>query len=85
MFETERAVGYYMDVFGNEVTEYERKAQYTVRYKGCVFEGDSQDNNSFDTDSWDKAIAFYHQYKDSCCVSIKDNQYDVTFENGDWS
>ena len=84
MINTSKEIGFYTDVFGNEITEYEQIERYTVRYKGNIFQGDKDGWNSFNTDRWEDAIAFYHQYENVTYVSIKDNEYDVVFD-GDWS
>ena len=85
MIDTSKEIGFYTDIFGNEITEYEQIERYTVRYKGNIFEGDKDGWNSFNTDRWEDAIAFYHAYSDATEVSIKDNEYDVVFEDGEWS
>lgn len=59
--------------------------KYTVHYKGHIFEGDTDEWNAFSTDKWDDAIGFYHSYSNDTEVCIKDNEYGVTFANGDWS
>ena len=85
MIDTSKEIGFYTDVFGNEITEYEQIERYTVRYKGNIFQGDTDEWNSFNTDKWEDAIEFYHTYGGATEVSIKDNEYDVVFEDGDWS
>lgn len=84
MINTSKEIGFYTDIFGNEITEYEKIERYTVRYKGNIFQGDTDGWNSFNTDKWEDAIEFYHAYSDTTEVSIKDNEYDVVFINGDW-
>ena len=39
MVDTNKAIGFYTDVFGNEIDEYERVEKYTVWYEGHLFEG----------------------------------------------
>lgn len=85
MINTSKEIGFYTDVFGNEITEYEQIERYTVRYKGNIFQGDTDGWNSFNTDKWEDAIEFYNSYGDTTVISIKDNEYDVVFEDGDWS
>ena len=85
MVNTTKEIGFYTDIFGNEITEYEKIERYTVRYKGNIFQGDTDGWNSFNTDRWEEAIAFYHSYGDTTEISIKDNEYDVVFEDGEWS
>ena len=85
MVDTSKEIGFYTDVFGNEITEYEQIEKYSVRYNGNIFEGDKDGWNSFNTDKWEDAIEFYHTYGNDTEVSIKDNEYDVVFEDGEWS
>lgn len=85
MINTSKEVGFYTGVFGREITEYEQIERYTVRYKGNVFQGDTDGWNSFNTDNWDEAIGFYYAYESTMEISIKDNEYDVVFEDGDWN
>ena len=82
MVDTEKVVGFYTDVFGNEIDEYEQIERYSIRYEGVLFEGDKEGYNERTTDSWDEAITIYDAYPD--IVSIHDNQYDCTFANGEW-
>ena len=83
MINTSKVIGFYTDVFGNEIDEYEQKAKYTVWYEGYLFEGDSDGINEYDTDSWEKAIALYYAYGNM--IHIKDNEYGVSFDNGEWN
>jgi hypothetical protein len=85
MINTSKEINLYTDVFGNEITEYEQIERYTVRYNGNIFEGDKDGWNSFNTDRWEDAIALYHQYGNVIEISIKDNEYDVVFEDGEWN
>ena len=85
MISTDRVIGFYTDVFGREIDEYEQIERYTVCYKGHIFDGDTDGYNTFKTDSWDDAIRFYNTYGNNTEVYIKDNEYDVTFSDGDWS
>lgn len=82
MINTEKVVGFYTDAFGNEIDEYEQIERYSVRYKGKLFEGDSDGYNERGVDRWEDAIAIYNAYPD--IVSIHDNQYDCTFSKGEW-
>lgn len=84
MVNTDKVVGFYTDAFGNEINEYEQIPKYTVCYTGFIFEGDTEGTNKYDTDDWDKAIEMYRNYKDVTDICIRDNEYDVTFENEDW-
>ena len=83
MINTDKKIGFYSDIFGNEITEYEQIEKYSVRYKGFLFEGDSEDWNEHRYDKWEDAKAIYDAYPDM--VSIKDNEYGIIFENGDWN
>ena len=56
MIDTEKVVGFYTDVFGNEIYEYEQIERYSIRYEGVLFEGDKEGYNERTTDSWDEAI-----------------------------
>lgn len=82
MFDTNNVVGFYIDAFGNEIDEYEQKSRYTVLYEGRIFEGDTDGLNVRDYDKLEDAIALYYAYGDA--IHIKDNQYDVSFDYGDW-
>lgn len=83
MVDTNKIVGFYTDCFGNEIDEYEQTERYTVFYEGYLFEGDSDGLNSHGYDSWRDAVELYYAYGD--IIHIKDNQYDCTFEYGEWS
>lgn len=82
MVSTNKAVGFYTDVFENEITEYEQIEKYSVCYKGHIFEGDTDGYNVHGYDRWEDAIAIYNSYPG---VTIKDNEYGLTFADGDWS
>ena len=77
MINTEKIIGFYTDVFGNEIDEYEQIERYSVWY-----EGDSEGFNEHGFDRWEDAIAIYHAYGDM--IHIKDNKYGCTFDYGDW-
>lgn len=83
MIDTNKVIGFYTDVFGNEIDVYEQKAKYTVWYEGYLFDGDSDGYNEHNIDDWDDAIALYDAYGNM--IHIKDNEYGVSFDNGDWS
>lgn len=83
MIDTQKIIGSYTDVFGNEINEYEQIPRYTVWYEGYLFEYDSDDFNEHHYDSWEEAIALYHMYGDM--IHIKDNEYDCIFEYGEWN
>lgn len=83
MINSNKIIGFYTDVFGNEIDEYEQIHRYTVWYEGRLFEGDSDGLNEHGYDRWEDAIALYHTYGDM--IHIDDNEYDVTFEYGEWN
>ena len=83
MINTDKVVGFHTDVFGNEVDEYEQVERYTVWYKGYLFEGDTDGYNEHGYDKFEDAIALYHAYGDM--IHIKDNEYGVSFEYGEWN
>lgn len=82
MINTNKVIGFYTDVFGNEIDEYEQKAKYTVWYEGYLFDGDSDGINEHDIDKWEDAIALYYAYGNM--IHIKDNEYGVSFDYGEW-
>ena len=81
MISTNKVIGFYVDAFGNEVDEYEQIEKYSVRYKGKIFEGDTDGYNIHHYDRWEDAKSIYDMYPG---VSIYDNEYDIIFEDGDW-
>lgn len=83
MINTNKVIGSYVDIFGNEINEYEQIERYTVWYEGYLFEGDSDGLNEHGYDKWEDAIALYVAYGDM--IRIRDNRYDVTFEYGEWN
>ena len=83
MINTNKEVGFYTDVFGTEITEYEQIEKYTVWYKGHIFDGDTDGYNEHGYDNFENAIALYHAYGDM--IHIKDNKYGVSFDYGDWN
>ena len=82
MVRTDEVIGYYTDVFGNEINDYELIEKYSVSYEGCFFEGDTEGINIHNFDKWEDAKMLYDMYPN---VVIKDNEYGLIFENGDWS
>ena len=56
--------------------------RYTVTYEGYLFDGDSNGINRHDYDRFEDAIQLYYTYGDM--IHIKDNEYGVTFEYGEW-
>ena len=82
MINTNKIIGFYTDVFGNEINEYEKIERYSVCYKGYIFEGDTDGYNEHGYDRWEDAMAIYNAY--AGIISIHDNEYDVTFSNGVW-
>ena len=83
MISTDRVTGFYTDAFGIEVDEYEQIEKYSVCYEGHLFEGDADGYNVHGYDRWEDAKAIYDAYPDM--VSIRDNEYDVTFSKGEWN
>ena len=67
MVNTDKVVGFYTDVFGNEVDEYEQIERYTVWYEGYLFDGDTDGYNEH---GYDKFL--YDAYGDM--IHIKDNE-----------
>lgn len=82
MVNTNKVIGFYTDVFGNEIDEYEQIERYSVGYEGHLFEGDTDGYNEHGYDKWEDAIAIYNAYPD--IVSIRDNEYGVTFAHDEW-
>ena len=83
MINTDKVIGFYTDVFGNEVDEYEQIERYTVWYNGYLFEGDTDGYNEQRYDKFEDAIALYRTYGDM--IHIKDNEYGVSFVCGEWN
>lgn len=83
MIDTSKVIGFYTDVFGNEIDEYEQIERYTVWYEGHLFEGDSDGYNEHGYDSWEDAIALYYAYGDM--IHIRDNEYGCSFDYGEWN
>ena len=83
MINTEKVIGFYTDVFGNEIDEYEQTERYTVWYEGQLFEGDKPGYNEHGFDRWVDAIALYNTYGD--IIHIRDNEYGCSFDYGDWN
>lgn len=83
MINGEKIVGFYTDVFGNEIDEYEQIERYSIRYEGHIFEGDIEGYNEHGIDKWEEAFDIYNAYSD--IVSIHDNKYGCTFVNGEWT
>lgn len=83
------------DVFGNGDLPYchfsggeapceveEQPMKYTVKYEGFLFEGDGDGWNIHETDSHDEAFGIADAYPD--IVYVDDNEYGVTYHNGEW-
>ena len=56
--------------------------RYTVSYEGYLFYGDSDGLNSHDYDKWDDVASLIGAYGD--IITVKDNEYGVTWQNGEW-
>lgn len=82
MINTEKVVGFYTDVFGNEIDEYEQIERYSVVYKGALFVDDEDGWNKHGVDNLEDAMHIYHAYNGE--IYIRDNQYGCIFENGEW-
>ena len=83
MIRTEKVIDTYTDLFGNEVDVYEEVEKYTVWYEGAIFAEDSEGLNTHNYDCWEDAFALYHAYGDM--IHISDNEYDITYEYGEWN
>ena len=83
MIDTEMVVGFYTDVFGNEIDEYQQIERYAVCYTGKLFDGDKDGFNEHGYDRWEDAVALYYAYGD--IIHIRDNLYGVTFDYGEWN
>ena len=83
MLNTDTVIGFYTDVFGNEVDEYKQTKRYTVWYNGFLFDGDTCGYNEHEYNRFEDAISLYDTYGDM--IHIKDNEYDVSFDCGEWN
>ena len=83
MISTDKEIGFYTDAFGNEITEYEFIEKYTVWYYGRLFEDDTDGYNEHGYDKFEDAIELYHIYGD--IIHIKDNEYGLSFDYGEWN
>ena len=83
MIETEKIINTYIDSYDNEIDEYKQIKRYTVWYEGYLFDGDTEGYNKHNYDKFEDAIALYIQYGDM--IHIKDNEYDVVYEYGNWN
>ena len=83
MINTEKVIGFYTDVFGNEIDEYEQTYKYSVCYKGALFDGDTDGWNEIGFDSWVQAKEIYNMLNGKD-VYITDNEYDCTFRDDEW-
>lgn len=81
MIDSEKVIGFYTDVFGNEIDEYEQIERYSLIYEGYIFEGDSEGFNERGIDSWEEALLLYYAYPN---ITIHDNKYGCTFSKGEW-
>ena len=84
MINTEKVIGFYTDVFGNEIDEYEQIEKYSVCYKGALFDGDTDSWNELRFDSWEKAKEIYNMLNGKD-VYITDNEYGCTFRDDEWN
>jgi len=87
MINSDKVIGYYTDVFGNEIDLYEQKSKYTLWYNAKLHEEDKEDGfNSIDYDRWEDAIENYNYMVAQGVpdVSLADNEYGVTLKDGEW-
>lgn len=56
--------------------------RYTVIYDGYLFYGDNDGLNFHDYDRWDEVNGLMNAYGD--IITVKDNEYGVTWANGEW-
>lgn len=56
--------------------------RYTVMYEGYLFYGDSDGLNMHDYDRWDEVQGLMWAYRD--IITVRDNEYGVTWSNGEW-
>lgn len=57
-------------------------ARYTVSYEGYLFDGDTEGINFHDIDSWEEVYSLMVAYRD--IITVKHNEYDITWEKGEW-
>ena len=57
--------------------------RYTVWYNGYLFHGDTDGYNEHGYDNFEDAIALYYAYGN--IIHIKDNEYGVRFDYGEWN
>lgn len=61
----------------------EEGPRYTVSYEGYIFAGDNEDGwNSHDFDKWEDIQKLINNCGDK--ITVKDNYYGVTWEDGEW-
>ena len=57
--------------------------RYTIMYYGYLFDGDSLDElNIYGYDDWHEVASLINMYGDM--IIVHDNEYDVTWQNGEW-
>ena len=57
-------------------------SRYTVWYEGYLFFDDNDGWNNHDYDRWDDVQGLINAYGD--IITVVDNEYDVTWKNGEW-
>lgn len=82
MIDTNKIIGFYTDVFGNEIDIYEQTEKYSICYTGIIFYGDSDGYNEHGYDRWEDVISIYYAYPN---ITIRDNEYGTTFHDGEWN
>lgn len=56
--------------------------RYTVSYDGYIFFGDNDGLNFHDYDKWEDVQGLMFAYRD--IITVHDNEYGVTWRNGEW-
>ena len=76
---------HYGDFDGGAPCEYiEEPARYTVMYEGVLFMGDSDGLNCHDYDDWKEIQGILNAYGTDL-ITVRDNEYGVYLEKGEWS
>ena len=76
---------HYGDFDGGAPCEWEPEpARYTVMYEGVLFMGDSDGLNCHDYENWKEIQELLNAYGTDL-ITVKDNEYGVYLEKGEWS
>ena len=81
MIDTKKWFGLDPDIITDSV--HKRVAHYTVFYEGRLMEGDTENYNEHECETWEEAFALYDAHRDT--VHIKDNINGITLERGNWN